>query len=409
MLFYTSVALAQHVTTVDRLPAAVRELDPNQEHAPLPCTVESFKPALNFGLRFQTGYLLRVPLDLYTGTGHHWDVVFRVTAQGANRPPVIFADSVDLPANLQSGYLAELGGIFFLGEGRYDVKWSLLDDLGQICRQEWTLDARLSGSEKSARVTMPPDTVGDLTWRTTPIAAASALNPRHVTVLLNAALPVNVQPGQMAHPSRHVSSVAEWGTLLSMLASLLERLPGTSVRLVVFDADRQRELFRQDNFTVDQIDRIAHAADGMERWAVGYDSIRNPTGGWALLAGLENKEIHATHPPDAVVFLGLPWGWDEKPPRSAHVATPRNPPHFLYLEYRPYTPASTGLGWLPPSPRSEVIAGRMDVQMPITRVPTEGPDGIAQMVQRLNGKTMMIYAPADLGKAIDTIGRALPH
>jgi hypothetical protein len=38
------------------------------------------------------------------------------------------------------------------------------------------------------------------------------------------------------------------------------------------------------------------------------------------------------------------------------------------------------------------------------RVPSEGPDGIAQSVQRLNRKTFAIYAPVDLSQAIEAIG-----
>ena len=154
VLFCASTAFAQQVTTPDKLPAAVRAFDDSQAHNPLPCTVQPVKPALNFGFRFQTGYTFETSLDPYLDGPHHWYIVFRVTPENNAGPPVYFLDSIDLPAPRQTGrtgFVAENSGTFQTGEGRYDVKWSLVDDLGRVCRQEWTVDAHLAASERSEK------------------------------------------------------------------------------------------------------------------------------------------------------------------------------------------------------------------------------------------------------------------
>jgi len=71
MLVCAGASLAQHVTTVDKLPAAVNGFYASRTQTQLPCEVTPAKPALNFGFRFQAGYVLRTSLDLYQGGGKH--------------------------------------------------------------------------------------------------------------------------------------------------------------------------------------------------------------------------------------------------------------------------------------------------------------------------------------------------
>ena len=203
-----------------------------------------------------------------------------------------------------------MGGSFLLGEGRHDDKWSLLDDLGQVCRQERTpLEARLGGSERSAK----RHDAARHGWRShmafdVRCRCHFPSNPRHVTVLLNSVLPVKPEPGQDgASESPHLVR-RSMGTLLSILESLPERMPATSVRLVVFDPDQQRELFRQDDFKVDEIHRIAHTADGIDQWAVGHSAIRTRWEPEISSPTLRTRRFGQRSPPDDVVFLGLPWG-----------------------------------------------------------------------------------------------------
>jgi hypothetical protein len=254
MLFCAATGMAQQVTSLDKLPAAISAFDNNQGHDSLPCSVQPVKPVLNFGFRFQTGYILETSLDPYLGGRHHWYIVLSVTPQGNAGAPVYFLDSIDLPASGQSGVIARNSGAFQVGLGRYFVKWMLFDDMNRVCQQHWTIDAHSGAGERFEVVAMPPGTAGDFSWRPTATANA-ATKSRHVTILLNAAMPI-VRKGE--------PPTDQWEMLLSMLASLMEQMPKASVRLVVFDTAQQREVFRKDEFTQDEIDDVARVANARQ-------------------------------------------------------------------------------------------------------------------------------------------------
>jgi hypothetical protein len=389
MLFCAATGMAQQVTSPDHLPAPVSAFADNRSHSPLPCEVQPVKPVLNFGFRFQAGYTLESPLDPYVGEHHRWYIVFRVTPLEGASQPVFFYDSLDLPATHGAGFIAQNTGAFQLGEGRYDVKWSLFDDLGRVCRHEWTVDAHLTSSERSEKVSMPPGTAGDFSWRpaeTTKPAAES----RHVTILLNAAMPIARRGGPPAD---------RWGILLSMLASLVEQMPEASLRVVAFDTTQQKELFRKDDFTPQDINDVAHVATARERWAVDYQVLQNPSGGWDLLRDLEKKEIQAR--PDTAIFLGVQQARFDKIPPG--MPGPQSAPRFFYLK----TPG-------PAVPQNVVVnSGRMGSGRggggltPALALPgaADQPDQIEQSVRRLNGKIFVISSPADFSKALTTVGR----
>jgi hypothetical protein len=161
------------------------------------------------------------------GGARRWYLVFRVTPGGSRRQPVYFLDTIELPEVPQPDFIAEVGGAFLLGEGRCDVKWSLLDEGGRGYRKEWVLGARLDRNERSAQVMMPPDTAGDFSWRSNPTPAAGSNNSvysRRITVLLNAALPSAAQLGGPDHRARTDDPdplATQWGARLSILASML--------------------------------------------------------------------------------------------------------------------------------------------------------------------------------------------
>ena len=94
---FARFVLAQSITLPERLPAAVRDFGPGAARGELQCTVDILEPELNFGSRFQAGYVVRAPMNAYHGGGHHWNVVFSVTPREGSGQPVLFADSIDLP------------------------------------------------------------------------------------------------------------------------------------------------------------------------------------------------------------------------------------------------------------------------------------------------------------------------
>lgn len=402
-LFWEPAALAQQVTSLDKLPAAASAFDDGQGHEPLPCSVHVVKPELNFGFRFQTGYDFETSLDPYLDGPHHWDIVFRVTPESNAGPPVYFIDSLDEQPRSETGLIGEYSGSFQTGEGRYHVKWGLVDDLGRVCSHEWTIDAHLTLGERSEKVAMPPDTVVDLSSRSTG-SSRTVTKSRQVTILLNAGYwPRNesaVVPLSAPVIRQTGGTANSWGMLLSMVASVVEQMPEASVRVVVFDTEQQRELFRKDDFTLRDMNDVQRLANAKQHWTVDYHSLQDPAGGWHLLRDLENKEMNAPSPADTVIFLGVPPGrFDNMPPG---MPGPKTGLRFFYLKYGP--PPKLPFHATPDNPHNPESHPRT-LQPLSPSSPEAKPDLIEQSVRHLKGKIFLILSPADFGKALAVIRR----
>ncbi|HVY91795.1 MAG TPA: hypothetical protein VHA14_03560, partial [Bryobacteraceae bacterium] len=317
-----AAAVAQQIAPIDKLPGAARIFETTQGAEPMPCTVQFAKPQLNLGFRFESKYTVRASLDAYAGAQHRWRIEFRVTPAG--RQPVYFVDSLDLSPPPEPGFDAIATGAFFTGEGDYDVKWALWDDLGRVCRSESKVEAHL-GTREHVKVLMPPDAIGDFSWQP-PSEVRAVAKTRRVTILMNAAIPI-AKGGQQADN--------EWPALLAILSSLLERMPDANVRLVLFNLDQQRELLRKDGFTAKDVAGIAHATDVLARWQVDANVLHDPLGGWELIRNLENRETEASPPAEAIVFLGLPAATAQKMPDEMPQSGSAHASRFFYLCYRP--------------------------------------------------------------------------
>jgi hypothetical protein len=389
---FVRFALAQIVTLPEQLPKAVGDFGPGAASGELPCAVEELQPVLNFASRFQAGYVVRAPMNAYPGGGHHWDVVFRVTPQEGSGQPVLFTDSIDLPDDASSNAIEEMHGVFLLGEGQYHVKWSMLDDLGRVFRKEWDLEAKATGKE---RITMPSGMAGDLAWRSASETPVSAY-PQRVTLLVN------------------VSRTAgyPWTTLLAVLEPLVERLSTASVRLVVFDLPKQRQLFREDGFALNGMNRLVHATN----WLTGRvdpGPFEHQAGVWDLLAKLVNGEIQSPEPADAVVFIGAPWWIKEAMPAGFPKPDKGMTPRFFSVHYSNANASRIGPhgagGWQgdmgmhggpPPAAAQAQMPGPSPGEVASTLF-----DTIKQTVLRMKGKIFVIQTPADLSKAIEEIDR----
>ena len=389
-----STAFAQSVTSPAQLPEVVKDFGPGTEHGRLPCAIEILNPVLNFGSRFQAGYMVRLPLHEYSGGGHLY-VLFQVTPQEGDRQPVLFVDTIDLPDDRPDS-TEEVHGAFLLGEGHYHVKWSIVDDVGRVFRKEWDLDAKPEGHEKIA---MPPATAGDLSWRPTSEPSASTY-PRRVTVLLSAA-PTDGYP---------------WTTMLGTLASLVERLSATSIRLVVLSLPLERELFEIDGFRLDGMNRVVHATNRLIDPAADHSILQHQAGVWELLATLVNREVQAPEPVDTVVFVGAPWWIKEQMPSSFPKTGEVVRPRFFSLHY-PRFPHVAGRGGSVGGAGSE---GHMPIgdgpPLEITQAQTSGGppddlplsslfDTIKQTVLRMRGKIFNLDKPTDFDKAMEEISR----
>jgi hypothetical protein len=355
----------------------------------LRCEVTPIKPALNFALRLQAGYTVNVPLDQYSGAGHSWTVLIRVTPAG--EPPVDLVDFIDLPPVPETKSDGQATGGYLLGEGRYTARLALSDDSGRVCRKEWRIDA---ACPRNTKLNIAPGAVADLALQGLPDAnrQADAIAPMRLTVLLDAA------PQASSRNAKAVLTADDQALLLAMLLALLERVPTISVRLVVFNLEEQKEVFRREGFTIEDLSEVSRAIGALQPGVVDYRVLQNPNGPRDLILSLISQEMRVESPSDAALFLGPHSRYIDKFPLDAPQKPQSGGPQFFYLDYRPFPGAGRfrrGRG-----PRGGYNSG-------IRRAGTDSnfPDIISRAVEKVKGKTIAIHSPAEFSRAIAEIER----
>ena len=331
----------------------------------LRCEVIPVPARLSFSFRFQAGYVVRLPLKQYAGAAHHWNILMRVTPEGDAQPFYLgsYARLRTVPKTNTPG---EFGGVYQLGEGRYAVDWMLADDENRACRKSWKVEAKLGARERSLKVGMNPGTVSPVTFRRWSPQSddRDERSIGRLTVLLHAA-PLYPRSLRFRTQDRLL--------LVSSLAALLEALPARSVRVVVFNLDQQKELFRQDDLTPEAFDQVAQSTSNLQLQLVDYRVLQNRRGHVSLLADLIHQELDAAEPADKVIFLGPTSRFYDK---VADISTEQHsaPPQFFYFEYKPY--------W-----------GRE----------ADFPDSVAMAVKKVKGKTILIHTPDEFARAIKEV------
>ena len=346
----------------------------------LRCSISPIHPELNYSLRFQAGYVVTIPMSQFEGAGHRWRMITRITPDQGDQRPVYLMSGFALPVVPPTKVEVQVGGGYLLGEGGYGVRHVFRDELGRTCRREWHVDVHRSRGESKVRVAMAPGTVLDLSLRGSRPAAAVAPDdapPLRLTILLHAA---------PMFPRRIRLRQNDILTLLASVTSLLEHVPVTSVRLVAFNLDQQRELFRKDGFGLSDLGAVADAMTRVELGLVDVNVLQNRRGHLDTLAGLVNAELNAASPPDAVVFLGPVSRFADKPqPQAIHKSA--GPTQFLFFQLAPVFRGGRG---------------RIGIQVP----EAAAADSIRNAVSRLGGKTLTIRTPGELAKAIERLEQA---
>ena len=138
-----------------------------------------------------------------------------------------------------------------------------------------------------------------------------------------------------ASPRRLHLRVYDRILLLSTLSALLERAQPTSVRLEVFNFDKQRVIYGSDDFTLKSMGEVAQALNRLELETVDVKTLQNRSGAMDLLASLIGKETASSKPSDAVVFLGPAARYIDKLPASTIEGAPGGM-RFYYFQYRTF-------------------------------------------------------------------------
>jgi hypothetical protein len=381
----------------------------------LRCEATPLTPVLDFAFRFQAGYVFHVPQALYSSSSSGWAVFTAITPEDAPGDTTYLLGRSRLSNVARVGSNFEIYGDYFLGPGRYSVESTLRDDRNEFCRKEWRVVVEQSHANRGVPVALPPNAVRQfaaISWPDTQHRDSAA--PMRLSVLLNAAA---FSPRRIAIGRSDIEEIS------SAFTALLEHLPATSVRVVVFSLEQQREVFRSDRFAPSDIAGLGEAIAAFRTTTVDVSVIQNPLGHIDFLSGLIRRELDGLDPADTVVFLGPTSRYGKKVPGSALPTQGQPHTRFFYVRYeapqgRPAAggvslgtyrndgPSSERRSWsLENGPSDPHSSKSYDLGRGSLPTAQGLPDIITAAVSELKGKTLIIHTPADLAKAIQAIER----
>ncbi len=362
-------ASAQSPLSPEQAERARHLLDETAQGERLGCEIEPRKPFLDFTFRFTAGFIVRCPWKEFGGKESTAFLLVRVTPEGG--APVLLASMYRLrampPAVLAGADIRKLkteveaSGAFAVGAGRYLVEVLVQDNRNRTCRKRWRIKA---GGREQGKVplALEANSVAPLRVHLWDGKSASGGKGLRLTVLLDAA-PIDPRAPKLR--------AWDQAFLMDSLSSLLQQIPCQSVRLVAFNLEQQREIFRQDRFDPFGFDDLQQSFHDLELGKVSAQVLKQPQGKADLLVGLTDQELIAEQPADAVIFLGPSSRADQKIPREMLKPRETPAPQFFYFEYIP--------PWL---------RGR------------EFPDTIAYLTKARDGTVAKIHSPAELAQAI---------
>jgi hypothetical protein len=406
-----AAASAQVLIDASEAAALLRHVDP-LANASLRCETTPVAPVLGFSLRFQTGYQARVPLSQFHGPGHRISVLVRIAPEASDGKPVYLLRSFDLPDVPDTEFVAEFAGSFLVGQGSYHSSAIVLDDVNRVCRADWRIEVK-SGRYERNWLSMQPNTVEPID-----AGASGATIPdldakfNRLTIFLHAAPLI---PGTSKLLATDVL------TAVDSLVALLDQIPARSVRLVLFNLDQERELYRNEGFTARDVEQVTRVLDKTQLALVDYRVLRQPQGQAEMLRALIHREVNEANRSDAVIFLGPDRSVADK---AATAAADAHAPgrHFFYLQYESAqawftgTSTATSMGMAgdprPKYPCQEWPCSIIPSQSLAT--PTQAPESnmrkasdpgaIAIAIRKLKGRVLVVRTPADFAKAVDQIG-----
>jgi hypothetical protein len=249
VLVWPAVCAAQVLADAEKVAKIVHHLDRQPDDKLVGCQVTPLPPVADFAFRLRAGYALKVPLDPYPGAGHGWMSLTQVTVENDSRPPVYLLDFNRLPEIPTKDMEWNGHSAFLVGEGRYQVKWVMLDDSGRVCRKQWKIDTQSRTEGRNIPSLLAPDTVADLSGHGMKLAdhpPGEKVVPR-LTILMDAA------PLRLGPDAKSELSPRDRGILIETLYAVLENVRASSVRVVAFNLEQQKEIFRRDDFTTDSM------------------------------------------------------------------------------------------------------------------------------------------------------------
>jgi hypothetical protein len=366
----TASASAQELLTDGAAAVANRSFQRLSGRNTLKCAITAFRPVLDFAFRFDAGYVVDCPLYELAGKSSDLITFARVTPGGG--APVLFGEIFHTPAppaelaridprHLHT--LLEISGGFALGEGEYKVEVLVTDRRDRFYRKHWNVKARRDRGQRDVTISLEAGTVTHI-W---PDPWEGKLREKgkglRLTVLLHAA-PMSPRTAKLRTWDR--------AFLLEALSSLLQKIPCESVRLVAFNLDQQKEIFREDQFDGPALGNLARRLRNLELGTVDYHALSRDPATNALLASLANEQLAAADSSDAVIFLGPTTRVGQKTPLEMLKQGKSGQPRFYYFEYFPWPGADFA-------------------------------DSIEYLTAALHGKTYRVHSPAEFDKGLQKL------
>ena len=331
LVFASAAALRAQTLVPSTQVAHINDLiNENAGKNSLKCTIRWWEPNLDFNLRFVTGFHITARVsDL--AESEQVLVVIRVTPTSGKS--VLLAQTTDIvppspnhptqdPA--ADPRLFRMSLSFAVGEGHYNVDAFVLDKKLRRYHRRWKIDTPRY-NVRSAPPALSPRTVAAIdpdSWD-----GKLTADGLRLTVLLDAA-PVVPTAAKLRSSDRVF--------LLQSLSSLLKQMPVRSVKVVAFNLEQQREIFRQDNFDSAGFDSLAKTLENLGLNTVSVNALHRDA--WLpfllrLATEQASPDASGEPPADAVIFLGPNSRLDRPATKESIRAIATSPVRFFYLEY----------------------------------------------------------------------------
>ena len=337
------------------------------------CSISRVAPFLDFTFRYESGFSILAPLTQFD-PNDEFVVYVRVTPKFGS--PVLLTESFNISPipqemrtrigrkQLKKLQLA-MSGAFAIGEGSYSVEVMMVAKDRRTCRKEWKFETHKQ-NPRAIPLALKPNRVEPMVsddWD-------GRLDGQGIrlTVLLHAT-PMNPYSAKLYAWDR--------AFLLQSLTSLLKQVPCQSIRIVAFNLDQQREVFRQDSFDAQGFDRLTRTLQKMELATVSYKALERGSGP-KLLVHLASEQRSAKEASDAVVFLGPTTRFGDKMPQEMMQRVEEGGPRFFYFEYYP-------------------LFG------------SDFPDSIDYLTKGLHGTVYRIHSPDELARSIKKMSEEIKH
>jgi hypothetical protein len=316
----------------------------------LNCKIWPSKVFLDFTFRFGAGFGVSCPVWQFGGRRTHVTIFVRVTPKGGT--PVLlgaFLVFQALPLKPPPGgkinrklYFITHGG-FSLGEGRYRVEVLLEDQHHRTHRRSWQVKVSRR-MQKSVPVILATQQVASMhipAWR-----GPQAKGGLRLAVLLSA--------GSFSPRAARLGAGYQL-MLLQILSSLLQQVPCESVRLVAFNLDQERVIYRTNEFKPSGFDRLQRAFNRLNLGVVSVKTLQRRNEWPQMLARLTNEQLSSQPPPDAVIILGRSFRWVNKVPRELWMFPYPQMPPFFYFENGPQNLFPDSLGFLTKTVKGKIF------------------------------------------------------